>query len=153
MQLAILVAVLQSVRTVSPSVTPAASVANGPQVIVCKDGQRYKATGPYQIRGAQAVFTLTNGQLVSMRADAIDPVATRNANLVLHTPPTPSASPRPKSRITLTESDIPAVPTANPDTVTGTLQAFGGHGPQVTALFRLTQGLIVFRLRHSGDRN
>jgi hypothetical protein len=135
----------------APTRVPTATV---PYVVVLRDGTKYQAQAPYTSKGSTALLKLLNGQLVSLRLESIDPEKTRVANIVLQPPATVISTPAArKARITLTDKDLPSVPTPDPRSVPPGPLAFSGSGPEITRLFPLDAGLVVFQLRHSGDRN
>ena len=140
--------------TPTPGRTPSLASASQPYVVVLRDGTKYQTQAPYTTKGSTALLKLLSGQLVSLRLESIDAEQTRIANTVLEQPPTavPTATQR-KARMTLTDKDLPSVPTPDPRSVPPAPLAFSGSGPQITRLFPLDPGLVVFQLRHAGTRN
>ncbi|MBK9090187.1 MAG: hypothetical protein IPL90_14490 [Holophagales bacterium] len=135
-----------------PAPTPSAT-GRRRYTIVLRDGTRYQARGPYTTKAALALIALANGQLVSVRIDAIDTERTRTANLAPQAPPTVAPSPAPpKARLVFTEEDIPSVPVPDPRSLAAGRQTFSGRGPSVTSPFPLEAGLSLFELRYFGER-
>lgn len=133
------------------SPTPS-STGHRSYTIVLKDGTQYQARGPYTTKAALAVIALANGQLVSVRSDAIDAEKTRAANLVPQTSPAPTPTPSsPKARLSFTEEDLPSVPVRDAKTLSAGRQTFSGSGSSVTSPFPLEAGLFRFELRNFGE--
>lgn len=114
----------------------AAAFVSGPLVaadlVVLKDGRTLSLAKPYVVKGSQAILTLANGQLVSVRADEID-VAKTQAALAAPSPaapaPKPQVTPQPslvdaakatpgkKASIILTDADV--LPGLGPEGASG----------------------------------
>src|SRR5436190_20729408 len=61
-------------------------------VLVLKDGRAIRTTGPIEIRGETAVFTLEDGTAVSVRSESVDFAATDRAREILAGEPRPGAA-------------------------------------------------------------
>jgi len=93
-----------------------AALPAGADWLVMRDGTRVETRGAWKERGRVVVFTSADGQLVSLRADAVDFVASRRvtaaaAEAAARPAEEPAgsaaAAPRPTSR-RITNADIPA---------------------------------------------
>jgi hypothetical protein len=72
--------------------------------LVTRDGSRVETRGPWEVREAIVVFTLTNGSLGSLRVADVDLDASRAASAP---PPPPPAPPPPRAPIlVLTDADV-----------------------------------------------
>jgi hypothetical protein len=123
--------------------------------VVLKDGTQYVTREPYRAHGRLAVFTLSNGQIVSIPLESVDQQATEEVNRRLHRPaPTPVAVKKSPIRIVLvgTPAPTPLPSTTSDDSFVGHLR-FSGRGHEATNLFSLSPGLYIFRLRHNGEHN
>lgn len=101
----------------------AAHLSAAADVVVLKDGRVLSLAKPYVVKGGQAVLTLSDGRLVSVRVDQIDAAKTQEAQAApvpAATPPAAKATPQPsiagaaksstgkKASIILTDADVAA---------------------------------------------
>jgi hypothetical protein len=123
--------------------------------VVLKDGTQYVTREPYRAHSRFAVFTLSNGQLVSIPLESVDQQATREVNLRLHSPaPAPVGVRRSPVRIVLVGTPAPTVPPSqNAGNSSVGFLRFSGRGQEATNLFSLTSGLYVFRFHYVGQAN
>lgn len=71
------------------------------------DGSRLETRGPWEVRGAQVVFTLPNGTLAAVRAAAVDFEGSAQITAEARAPkPAPTPPPPRKAAVRLTDADI-----------------------------------------------
>jgi len=102
--------------------------------LVLADGGRVETAGPWEVRGGLIVFTLANGTLSSLRASEVDLAASEAATAAAQRPaePAPAAVPKRKTRVVLTEKDLPPV-AQSPATAEGEEAAAAGEAPAAAA--------------------
>jgi hypothetical protein len=74
-----------------------------------RDGSRIETRGPWEVRGAQVVFTMPNGRLASARSSEVDLEASARLTAEASAPkPAPPAPARPRAPVlVLTDEDLP----------------------------------------------